>query len=305
MIVLTFVNSDLPCEIIIESETVRVRPYRPRVLQCFNCYGFGHSAKVCTRSKVCERCGQAEHEECARSLACVNCKGVHRARDKECIVFKKEQEALLKSVAEHISVGYAKKLLAKGTYSDALKRQKPNSSSSIELTYDAGSSGASSSGAPRAPSGGAPWATSGGAPWPSSGGAPRASSGGARQTISEAPRASPKMTYLDPGIQSNSRIPGSLKELDKFFLPESLPDIENTPDIITVIVHQTDDGEEMEALAVRQKRPRTPSPHASDSSNHDEHEIHKSSDKSKSKDSQPSSKSSLSRPLKREKVVFT
>ena len=251
MIVLTFVNSDLPCEIIIESETVRVRPYRPRVLQCFNCYGFGHSAKVCTRSKVCERCGQAEHEERSRSLACVNCKGVHRARDKECIVFKKEQEALLKSVAEHISVGYAKKLLAKGTYSDALKRQKPNSSSSIELTYDAVSSGASSGGAPGHNSGGP-------TPAPSAG-APRASSGGARQTISEAPRASPKVTSLDPGIQSNSRIPGSLKELDEFLLPESLPDIENTPDIVNVTVHQTDDGEEMEALAVRQKRPCTPS----------------------------------------------
>ena len=158
MIILTFINPDLPSEIILESEIVRVRPYRPRVLQCFNCYGFGHSARICTRNKVCERCGQVEHEECSRSLACVNCKGDHRARDKNCVIYKKEQEALLKSVADHISVGYAKKLLAKGTYSDALKRQMPNSSHD-DLTYVTGTSGASG-GAPRASSGGASRASS-------------------------------------------------------------------------------------------------------------------------------------------------
>ena len=103
-----------------------------------------------------------------------------------------------------------------------------------------------------------------------------------------------------------------MKELGDFFLAESLPDIENSSDAVTrtVTVHQTDDGEEMEALAVRQKRPRTLSPHSSCSSNHDEHmnksTVDKSSksDKSKGKNINSSTcKSSLPRPLKREKVV--
>ena len=72
-------------------------------------------------------------------------------------------------------------------------------------------------------------------------------------------------------------------------------------------VHQTDNGEEMEALAVRQKRPRTPSPHSSGSSNHEEHVKETSDntppDKSKDKINQSSGKSALPRPLKREKVL--
>ena len=68
MIILTFINSYLPPEIIIDNEIIRVRPHRPRVLQCFNCFGFGHSSRICTRNKICELCGQAEHGECSRPV---------------------------------------------------------------------------------------------------------------------------------------------------------------------------------------------------------------------------------------------
>ena len=319
MIITTFINADLPNEIVLDSEIMRVCPYRPRVLQCFNCFGFGHSAKICTRKKICERCGQAEHEDCSRSLTCANCKGDHQARDKECVMLKKEQEALLKSVTEHISVGYAKKLLSKGTYSDALKRQKVNSSSGNEFINDAGSSRASSGGS-AGTSGASFWgalgvslASSGGSR-SSLGGPSPGPSGGAhknKNNINEAPRASSGETSLDPGTQSKSRsrvgseTPTSLKELDQFFLP----DIEDSSNEIVVTVHHADDGEEMEALSVRQKRPRTPSPHSSSSSNHGGHAF-KASDKKmatkfdKSGDNHSSSKSSLPRPLKREKVVL-
>ena len=60
---------------------------------------------------------------------------------------------------------------------------------------------------------------------------------------------------------------GSLNDLDDFSLPGSLPGIESLPDLdinsTTVVVHRTNDDEEMEALSVRQKRARTPSPHSS------------------------------------------
>ena len=140
MIILTFKNSVLPTEIVLESELMRVRPYKTRVLQCYNCYGFGHASRVCTRDKICEFCSQPEHGDCDRQKLCVNCKEEHDARNKKCKVFKKEEEALLKSLAEHISIGHAKKLLARRSYSDIVRE----------------SSQASSSGGPRASFAGAP-----------------------------------------------------------------------------------------------------------------------------------------------------
>ena len=310
MLILTFVNSFLPPEIVLDSEIIKVRPYRPRVLQCFNCFGFGHSSRVCTRGKICESCAQPEHEECSRPVVCVNCKGDHRARDKQCTVFKKEQEALLKSVAEHISVGHAKKLLAKRMYSDAVKMQNSNSVSlSTDIDTSRASSGgaprASSGGASRASSGGASRASSGGASWASSGGASRASSGGASRASVGAPRrfsdGAPKVPSAgtissslealqaskvpqsssdDTEIQSEPRnlaCPGArsgcMNDLDDFSLSGSLPDIHKLPSQIVssplVVVHRSNDDEEMEALAVRPKRARSPSSPHSRSRSHD------------------------------------
>lgn len=45
-------------------------------------------------------------------MKCVNCKKSHKANDKLCSEYKKEEAALLKANAEHLSVGYAKKLLS-------------------------------------------------------------------------------------------------------------------------------------------------------------------------------------------------
>ena len=108
MIVLTFMDSIVPREIIIENEIIKVRPYRQRPLQCFNCFGFAHVSDVCTRAKICQFCSQPEHGACTRPRVCANCRESHDSRNKSCNI-KKEQEALLLSAAEHISIGHAKK----------------------------------------------------------------------------------------------------------------------------------------------------------------------------------------------------
>ena len=61
-------------------------------------------------------------------------------------------------------------------------------------------------------------------------------------------------------------VTGYLEDLDNSALPRLLPDI--LPDIAAdnspvVVVHRSNDDEEMEALSVRQKRARTPSSHSS------------------------------------------
>ena len=196
MIVLTFMDSIVPHEIIIENEIIKVRPYRQRPLQCFNCFGFAHVSDVCTRAKICQFCSQPEHGACTRPRVCANCRESHDSRNKSCNIFKKEQEALLLSAAEHISIGHAKKLLSQRSYSAAVQDFHPKPALSTTgldrpQTVQSKTSRASSGGAPRASSGGDPGASSGGDPGASSGGAPRASSGGApRASSGGAPRAS-------------------------------------------------------------------------------------------------------------------
>ena len=196
MIVLTFMDSIVPHEIIIENEIIKVRPYRQRPLQCFNCFGFAHVSDVCTRAKICQFCSQPEHGACTRPRVCANCRESHDSRNKSCNIFKKEQEALLLSAAEHISIGHAKKLLSQRSYSAAVQDFHPKPALSTTglnrpQTVQSKTSRASSGGAPRASSGGDPGASSGGASRASSGGAPRASSGGGpRASSGGGPRAS-------------------------------------------------------------------------------------------------------------------
>ena len=160
MIVLTFMDSIVPHEIIIENEIIKVRPYRQRPLQCFNCFGFAHVSDVCTRAKICQFCSQPEHGACTRPRVCANCRESHDSRNKSCNIFKKEQEALLLSAAEHISIGHAKKLLSQRSYSAAVQDFHPKPALSTTgldrpQTVQSKTSRASSGGAPRASSGGA------------------------------------------------------------------------------------------------------------------------------------------------------
>ena len=336
MIVLTFMDSIVPHEIIIENEIIKVRPYRQRPLQCFNCFGFAHVSDVCTRAKICQFCSQPEHGACTRPRVCANCRESHDSRNKSCNIFKKEQEALLLSAAEHISIGHAKKLLSQRSYSAAVqdfhpkpalsttgldRRQTVQSKTSRASSGGAprassggdpgassgGDPGASSGGASRASSGGAPRASSGGAPRASSGGAPRASSGGAPRAFSRgalpvssggASRTSaggasgvpphgtsssslktPQTSGVPQGSSHNSGIrfepqspdcslaqSGSPSNLNYFSLSGSLPDLQNLPDSnenFEIVVHKTMDAEEVESIAVGQKRARSPSsPHS-------------------------------------------
>ena len=328
MIVLTFMDSIVPHEIIIENEIIKVRPYRQRPLQCFNCFGFAHVSNVCTRAKICQFCSQPEHGACTRPRVCANCRESHDSRNKSCNIFKKEQEALLLSAAEHISIGHAKKLLSQRSYSAAVQDFHPKpalsttgldrpqtvqsktsrassggapraSSGGDPVASSGGASRASSGGAPRASSGGAPWASSGGAPLASSGGDPRAfscgalpvSSGGASRTsaggasgvpphgTSSSSLKTPQTSGVPQGSSHNSGIrfepqspdcflaqSGSPSNLNYFSLSGSLPDLQNLPDSnenFEIVVHKTMDAEEVESIAVGQKRARSPSsPHS-------------------------------------------
>ena len=137
MIILTFEDPNVPTHVNFENERVRVRPFHPRPIQCFNCFKFGHSSRVCKNAKVCENCSAPDHGSCSEAVKCINCNLDHKSNDKNCEAYKYEQSALNKANIEHISIGYAKHLLGKSkSYAKALNP--------LPLTTTRGSVGAPS-----------------------------------------------------------------------------------------------------------------------------------------------------------------
>lgn len=67
----------------------KANPAKPRPIQCYNCWGFGHVAKFCKLPKACQRCSEPinttnDHAVCDRAFKCCNCGAQdHKATDKE------------------------------------------------------------------------------------------------------------------------------------------------------------------------------------------------------------------------------
>ena len=122
MIILTFEDENIPSQVVFENEIINVRPYHQKPMQCFKCFKFGHTEKICICTKVCVNCSAAEHGECLEEPKCNNCSLAHKSIDKSCEQFKLEQSAINKASSEHISISYAKRLLGHyKTYARALK----------------------------------------------------------------------------------------------------------------------------------------------------------------------------------------
>ena len=128
MTIFTFNSDQTPDFVYIDRERFHVKPYRHRPLQCFSCFGYGHSSKVCTKEMLCAACSFPKHEgECTNPIVCINCKESHNARSYDCKVFKNEVEAIEKAQTEHLSIGQAKRLLSSTPqFSNALKNGKLN-----------------------------------------------------------------------------------------------------------------------------------------------------------------------------------
>lgn len=74
----------------------KARPPRPRPLQCYQCWGYGHLASNCSSDKVCRRCSGtitsgADHKDCGNSPKCCNCGSLdHDATNhSDCPLFNK------------------------------------------------------------------------------------------------------------------------------------------------------------------------------------------------------------------------
>lgn len=91
----SFCGSHIPTHVLFDNcLLIPVQPYFEPILQCKNCWFFGHSKRACRGKEKCLTCGliHTGEMECTALPFCVNCKGNHKSNDKKCPEFLKRKE---------------------------------------------------------------------------------------------------------------------------------------------------------------------------------------------------------------------
>lgn len=72
LILITFKETNVPESVSMYNGLVKipVRLYVDSVVQCFQCYGFGHWKDICKKERVCIICGEEFHGRCDRKEKC-------------------------------------------------------------------------------------------------------------------------------------------------------------------------------------------------------------------------------------------
>ena len=137
---LTFTLPALPEFIKVGYLRVKVDLFVPAPLRCFNCQRFGHSRGRCNKDPICERCGQAGHEDtCSQTPKCSNCGGDHSPNSRNCPTFKFEQAIQKVKTEKKISFAEAKKevqktrLIPTTSYANVVKKSVPSSSHGAQV----------------------------------------------------------------------------------------------------------------------------------------------------------------------------
>ena len=87
---LTFNRPDIPKEVVVGYLKVKVDPFVPNPLRCFNCNKFCHTSQRCRTTAKCQQCGKDKHDEQRDGpLICSNCKGPHAVSANDRPVWKK------------------------------------------------------------------------------------------------------------------------------------------------------------------------------------------------------------------------
>ena len=108
-ILLTFNQIDLPREVVVGYVRVKVRPYIPNPMRCFQCLRFGHTRANCDNKPTCALCASTDHagDECeSETKRCVNCgasQTPHSAFDPKCPAFLREKEIAAIKATERVS----------------------------------------------------------------------------------------------------------------------------------------------------------------------------------------------------------
>ncbi|CAH2096916.1 unnamed protein product [Euphydryas editha] len=109
---ITFLSNVLPNNVQYDLFSYRVFEYIPPLLQCYRCFKFNHSAKVCNGKQRCSICG-GEHlyKECDKptEISCINCSGPHLAISRLCPI-KTKKIIEKKNNISYASVAFTKQV---------------------------------------------------------------------------------------------------------------------------------------------------------------------------------------------------
>lgn len=87
LLVITLNSTVVPSYLNFGLLRVKTRVYYASPMQCFNCYGYGHTAKRCSRDKACRNCSSVHEVEdavCTAHAFCLHCKSNHSPLDRNC-----------------------------------------------------------------------------------------------------------------------------------------------------------------------------------------------------------------------------
>lgn len=90
---ITFLTNSLPESVQYDLFSYRVFEYVSPLQQCYKCFKFNHSAKICNGKQRCSICsGEHSYKDCSRSdeICCINCSGPHLAISKLCPIKMKK-----------------------------------------------------------------------------------------------------------------------------------------------------------------------------------------------------------------------
>ena len=110
-VILSFAKAKVPEKINVGYERISVRPYVPLPMRCFKCQKFGHGSMRCKSIKtICGRCtGEHDSKDCQLTPKCVNCSGDHTSYDRNCDIYKLENEIITYKVNKDVSFSEARK----------------------------------------------------------------------------------------------------------------------------------------------------------------------------------------------------
>ena len=105
LFIITFDTPEIPKEIRVAYNNIKVKLYIPNPRRCFNCQMYGHGKTHCKRPLACAKCGQLGHEyaECENDPFCIHCEKNHACSSKICPQWQLEKKILTIKYTENIS----------------------------------------------------------------------------------------------------------------------------------------------------------------------------------------------------------
>ena len=143
LLILTFNRISMPNEIRFDYGSYKVEPSYPRPRICYRCGEYGHGAtgfggRKCVKEERCLKCGGSkDHHDSECEAKCMHCGEGHKCIDRDCSVYKSEQEIMVIKVKRGVSFMQAKGIYerekGKVSFRGTVQRQAALSSERMEM----------------------------------------------------------------------------------------------------------------------------------------------------------------------------